>query len=190
MESGRLTLSRYALIDLVLGLERNDGHSLRQYKTFTPAMQSKLARYTVAGGNLMVSGAFVGSDMQMEEEKTFLADVLKVKLDGTCWDSCLPDSAKDKGRINGMGTTFTFFRELNDKHYAAPLTDVLMPAGADAQSQKAFPAMVYSNGTSAAVAYQGDNYRAFTMGFPFECISDSNKSRSIMRAILKFLTNT
>ena len=190
LENGDIDLGQFEVIDIIMGLQRNDGHSLRKYKTFTPAMQSKLVRYTVGGGNILVSGAFVGSDMQMEEEKTFLADVLKIRLDGTCWDSCLPDSVTDKGRITGMGTTFDFYRELNEKHYAAPLTDVLMPAGPEAQSQKAFPAMVYSNGTSAAVAYQGDNYRAFTMGFPFECISDSNKSRSIMRAILKFLTNT
>ena len=54
--------------------------------------------------------------------------------------------------------------------------------------EKAFPAMVYHNGTSAAVAYKGGDYNAFVMGFPFECISDKMMQATIMRGILAFLT--
>ena len=53
--------------------------------------------------------------------------------------------------------------------------------------QEAFPAMVYANGTSAAVAYGGQDYRAFTMGFPFECITDKRMRASIMNGILNYL---
>ena len=51
----------------------------------------------------------------------------------------------------------------------------------------AFPAMVYANKTSAAVAYGGQDYRAFTMGFPFECITDATMRRAIMQGILSYL---
>ena len=44
-----------------------------------------------------------------------------------------------------------------------------------------------ANGTSAAVAYQGQDYRTFTMGFPFECIGDSKMRNKLMYGILKFL---
>ena len=129
----------------------------------------------------MVSGAFIGSDMQQPEEKTFLEETMKVV--------CYGKNSDKENTIKGMGTSFNFFRELNEKHYAAPHTDVLMPAtpvGGDSPNQ-AFPAMVYANETSAAVAYQGKVYKSFTMGFPFECITDSGKRQSIMRAILIFL---
>jgi hypothetical protein len=47
--------------------------------------------------------------------------------------------------------------------------------------------MQYADGQDAAVAYKGKDYRSFVMGFPFECIKDEQKQRSIMRGILNFL---
>ena len=82
-----------------------------------------------------------------------------------------------------MGIHFDFYRMLNEQHYAATHTDVLMPA-----NMLAFPAMVYDNGTSAAVACQGGRYNTFVMGFPFECIKEKRTKENIMRGILKFLT--
>ena len=45
----------------------------------------------------------------------------------------------------------------------------------------------YADGTSAAVAYDGTDYKAFTMGFPIECIREKNQRESIMRGIMGFL---
>jgi hypothetical protein len=53
----------------------------------------------------------------------------------------------------------------------------------------AFPAMVYANGTSAAVASQNGKYNAFVMGFPFECIKNDETKAIIMKGILNFLIN-
>jgi len=47
--------------------------------------------------------------------------------------------------------------------------------------------MKYADDFSASVAYSGTDYKAFTMGFPFECIKDEPKRNSIMRGILQFL---
>ncbi|MDE6012501.1 MAG: N-acetylmuramoyl-L-alanine amidase [Prevotella sp.] len=177
VENGEIPLGPdYATVDLLLGLERNDGHSLVAYKTFTPSLQAQLRGYTSTGGNLMVSGAYVGTDMQALEEQSFLSQVLKVRLDGVNTD--------DSDNIRGMGITFNFHRLLNEQHYAATQSDLLMPT-----CQEAFPALVYANETSAAVAYQGADYHAFTMGFPFECITDPQKRASIMRGIMNFLNN-
>ena len=175
VESGNMALSGYSLIDLLLGLERNDGHSLVPYKTFTPAMQNQLRRFVGGRGNLLVSGAYIGTDMQDPPEQQFLADVLKVYS---------PTSYRGaSGQVNGLGTTFSFYRQLNEQHYAATRTDVLMPS----VSGTAFPTMVYADGTSAAVAYGGSDYRAFTMGFPFECITDKGMRQAIMQGILNYL---
>ena len=174
VESGEMDLRGISAIDLVLGLQRHDGHSLVTYKTFNPTMQERLRAFAKRGGRLMVSGAYVGSDMQQSGEKAFLAEVLKVTFDGVC---------KEGGNISGMGLHFNFFRQPNEQHYAAQSTDILMPI-----VQQAFPTLVYdSNQSSAAVAYQGKDYRAFTMGFPFECITDGNTRQAIMTAIIKFL---
>jgi hypothetical protein len=52
----------------------------------------------------------------------------------------------------------------------------------------AYTAMEYADGYGAAVAYQGKDYRAFVMGFPFECIKDAQKRSSIMQGLLNYLT--
>ena len=175
VENGSIDLRKYAITDLILGLERDDGHSLVPYKAITPAMQQALSSYTKNGGCVIASGAYIGSDQANDAEQAALSNVLKVKLAGT-----------NRGPLNGisgLGTEFSIYRELNETHYAATQTDILMPTTGDA-----FPAMVYqNNNTSAAVAYNGTDYRAFTMGFPFECITEKQKQADLICGIIRFL---
>jgi hypothetical protein len=165
--------SKIAAIDLVLGLEQDDKHSLSYYKTFTPTMRNTLKQYTSQGGALLVSGAYIGSDMQDPEERQFLANVLKCQYAGRHTDT--------NSTVTGLGTAIQYWNQLNGEHYAAVSTDVLMPAGS------AYIAMQYADGQDAAIAYKGSDYSVFTMGFPFECIKDEKKRSSIMRGLLDYL---
>ena len=177
VETGEITLGpAYAIVDLLLGLERYDGHSLINYKTFNRDLQRQLQGYTACGGNLLVSGAYVATDMTSTDEQAFLSDVMKIRHEGVYHG--------DNSSIQGMGTTFKFHHLLNEHHYAATQSDVLMPT-----HMQAFPAMLYADGTSAAVAYQGSDYHAFTMGFPFECITDGGMRTAVMQGIINFLIN-
>ena len=173
VESGRVTLKGYACVDLILGLERDDGHSLIMYKAFTKAMQQHLADYAQKGGSLLVSGSYIGADMTELEEQHFLADVLKVRYGGAYREA--------DNSVNGLGMKFNFFHALNEEHYAATAPDILQSAPGG------FCSMQYGNGFSACVAYQGKDYHAMTMGFPFECITDAKTRASIMRGIMNFL---
>jgi hypothetical protein len=176
IEKGYLDLHPYQVVDLLLGLEKNDGHSIVLYKSFPYALQQQLRNYTAQGGNLLVSGAYTGSDMTSEDEKLFMNDVLNTRYEGVNTDL-------NEG-VSGMGKTFSFYRLLNEQHYSANKTDILMPA-----NMLAFPAMVYADGTSAAVASQNGKYNAFVMGFPFECIKDEDIKAIIMKGMLNFLIN-
>lgn len=177
VESGDLNLAPYQVIDLILGLEKNDGHSMVFYKSIHQSMQERLRDFTKNGGSLLVSGAYVGSDMNSNEDKAFLEEVLKTRFEMSNRDL--------SEKIHGMGLEFDIYRQMNEQHYAVPQTDVLMPSN----HNKAFPALVYNNETSAAVAYQGTDYRAFTIGFPLECITDKTKRELVTRGILNFLIN-
>ena len=165
--------ARYHAIDLLLGLERDDKHSLLYYKTFTSTMRSTLQHYASNGGSLLVSGAYVGCDMMSDAEQLFMQNVLKCRYTGH--NICGANS------INGLGTTFQYWNQMNAEHYAAVSTDILQPVG------QAYPAMQYADGQDAAVAYKGTDYSCFTMGFPFECITDAQKRSSIMHGLLSFL---
>ena len=173
IEDGKVKLKNYPLVDLVLGLERNDGHSLVYYKTFTKSMRKTLTDYTRRGGALLVSGAYIGTDIMGTEEERFVSETLKCTYGG--------QYRAENNQVNGLGTVIPYYNMLNEEHYAATSADILRPAA------PAFTVMQYADGQDAAVAYKGRDYRAFTMGFPFECIMDEQKQGAIMRGILNFL---
>ncbi len=174
-EQGSVSTKGIACIDLLLGLERNDGHSLVPYKTFSITMQNRLATFTRNHGRLFVSGAYIASDATTPTDKAFLQSTLKTSLSATY-------RTEQSGEITGMGTSLSIYNQLNSRHYAVTTADVLTTTDGTA-----FPAMLYGNGTAAAIAYPGTDYRCFTMGFPFECIRERDKRLKIMAAILQFI---
>ena len=175
VENGYVKLSKYDCVDLILGLEKDDGHSLVKYKTFTPTMQERLRAYTKDHGNLIVSGSYIGSDMNHNvNEQYFLANVLKVRYGGNMLGN-------NTSAMFGLNKNFNIYRTLNAKHYSAHAPDILHPTG------NAFCAMQYGDGSSAGVAYKGKDYGCFVMGFPFECITEAETRNYIMRGILNYL---
>ena len=174
LESSEMKLKKYSCIDLLLGLQKQDFTQLRNFKAITPRMQQQLSNYLRQNGALLVSGSYVGSDMRSGSDQVFLQQSLKAVWGGS-------DQNGADNSVSGLGTTFSFYRTLNEKHYFASSPDVLMPVDG------AFCAMRYSDGREAAVAYRGSDCRTFVMGFPFECITDSNAKGAIMRGIMSFL---
>lgn len=175
LENNQVIPLKYDMVDLILGLEKNDGHSLQRYQAFPPMLRQHLQLYTSRGGALFVSGSYIGADMTMPADRRFLEEVLKCSYPGSDRDSLQRES------VTGLGTTFAFHRQLNEHHYAADHPDILQPVA------PAFCAMRYADSESACVAYKGNDYRAMTLGFPFECIKDEYVRMVLMNGILKFL---
>lgn len=180
VEQGMVSLAGYDAVDLILGNERNDGYSLLPYKTFTASMQRCLRDYvygratSVSGRHaLLVSGSYIASDMQADNERQFLSDVLHTSFQNTVQSV--------NNYVTGLQQTIVLTNTLNPEHYATTRSDVLAPA-----SGNAFISMQYSDGQTAAVANRGYT-PTFVMGFPFECISNSGQRAYTMRGILSFL---
>ena len=169
--TGDVILSRYRLLDLILGNERNDGYSLKRYPSISPMMRSELRYF---GGALLVSGSYVGSDNLAPADSTFLAEVLY-----TDYVRKYKDQSDSAQVVTGMGVDFDVYRALNEDHYASTSSDVLQPLGT------AFPAMLYADGSTAAIACK--ERRSFVMGFPLECIRTEEQRGLCMRSVLKFL---
>lgn len=174
IEAGKVKLEDYQAIDLILGLEKYDANAVKYYKSFPVSMQRKLAAYAQGGGRMLVSGAYLGSDMTQESDAAWLSRYLKTSWGGTIKTDTLTGA-------RGLGMQFDFIRTLNPDHYAATHTDVLQPEGG------AICAMQYSDGQSAAVAYSGNDYKAFVMGFPFECITNTSTRNKLMQGILNYI---
>lgn len=183
--SEKTDLTGYDILDVLLGNEKNDGHSLKPYKTFTPEMMGVIERYNDNGGRLLVSGSYVGSDMQSENEREWLAQNLHVAYVGSERDSLVfrTDSLSDMVSCGDL--SFSVYRHVNEDHYASVKSDVLtFPDATDALTHQ--PLMTYATGSSAAISYADPKLRIITMGFPFECIKDPNDRKSLMQKMLEF----
>ena len=153
-------------------------------------MQEAITAYCSQGGNIFVSGAFVGTDLwdnrlttSEETDKKFATEVLKYK-----WRV---GQAAIKGKVKSVASPFpmlignyTYHNELNKESYVVEAPDAIEPA-----SKEAYTVMRYSeNNLSAGVAYQG-NYKTYIMGFPFETIRTDTERETLMNAILTFFNS-
>ena len=176
VENGTVTLEDYPVVDYILGMEKEDPVHKVYYKTFSSAMQRIITSYCQSGGNLFVSGAYVGSDMSgTQGNREFTEKILKYGYQNSMTD-------KSSNRINGLGRTITIPRVPNETSYAVPAPDCIVPV------DTAFPVFTYVPGNqSAGIAYKG-NYRTFVLGFPFESIQSEADRATIMAGILGFFT--
>ena len=194
-------LSPYRMVDLILGAQRFDGYSHRAYQTFPEYLQASLAAYTAQGGSLLVSGAYVGEDLRTAEQRDFAYKTLKyVHVDNIQTDSML---------VKGMGTEFSIASLPNPHIYYTTRVNAIQPTeGAFAtllfnETHTSFRTetvigedgietvnqipQITTKQASGAVAYQGDDYRALTFGFPLEMIEDKEIRRAIINASYQFL---
>ena len=177
VENGIVTLEDYPIVDYILGLEKEDPIAKAYYKTFSSPMQRLITSYCQSGGNLFVSGAYVGSDMSgTQGNREFTEKVLKYGYQNSLTD-------KSSGQINGLGRSITIPRLPNENSYAVTAPDCIVPVA------PAFPVFTYARGNqSAGIAYKGADYRTFILGFPFESIQSETDRASIMAGILGFFT--
>lgn len=192
VESGLVRLEAYPCIDLILGMEKTGGKAATNgeaYQALTPALQQRLTPYLRQGGSLLASGAYITTDPTYHTPagKSFLHDMLKVQANST-----LPRPALAGDRLqtyittvkaNG-GVAFSIPRTLNEQQLAVTAPETLTPTGG------AFAAMAYDEGDAcAAVAYPGQDYRTYIMGFPLECIRETDGRARLMSMALRFLMN-
>lgn len=171
---GTVDLNDYPLVDLILGAEKSTDYGLVRYKTFDARLRGLLTRYLNAGGRLLVSGTYIGSDMQSPTEQEFTRHILKYRYSG----SARTDTTD---YVRGLNLTMPIWRTPGPTHYAAQAPDCLSPVA------PAFSAFAYGDGRPAGVAYQGTDYRVVAMGFPFECIREPALRDKAMGALLRFL---
>ena len=174
VEHNMVDICQYAMIDLILGLQRADGYSMKQFPAFTSGIVEQLWKYYQQGGSLLASGAYIGQEMMANSEQAKLNDIMKCRYTGI-------DSYGTT--IKGLGIDFDIFRKPNEQHYCASNTDILEP------QPGAMSVMAYADGYSAAVAFGDNRYRTITLGFPLECIQQSQLRTSIMKGIMNYLIN-
>jgi hypothetical protein len=182
----------YPVVDLILGKQRScemgRGTSGVEFEVFSDRLQDRIRDYTASGGALFASGCYVGSDLwngieSDGDDKEFARRVLHISFNG--------DMATRRGVARVVASpmkmarqNINFNREPSRDFYAVESPGCISPFG-----KGAFIAMRYAtNNQSAAVGYNGENYRSMVMAFPFESILNESERHSLMRGVLNFLS--
>lgn len=187
-----INLKNYKYVNLITGKQKQTENVNKQknllFKTFPLDLQDKIAAYLLNGGNLIVSGAYVASDIADKifvsaREKLFLENLLKIKFNrkiSTANNKILTQNIALSGFKQ---SDFGFFNTANQTSYYIESADVIEPA-----SQGAFTFCRYKNeNQSAGVAYSG-NYKVCVLGFPFETIISEKERNKLMDSMLEFLS--
>lgn len=174
VESGMQQLKNYDIVDYICGLEKEDNsYPGKSYKTFSPVMQQKITEFCSLGRGFMVSGSFIASDMQTQDEREFTSYILHYGLER--------NKRNDVNEfVIGLDNNISIHVEADKEIYQSLYSDRILPVG------EGFIPMIYSDNGGAAVAYKG-SYRTFSMSFPFEIITSAEKRSQIMASIMNFL---
>ena len=133
-ENGFVRLTDYPVTDLIMGAEK---------QAFSPIMQQLITDYCRRGGNILVSGSYIGSNMNSPSALGFTENILKYSFGGSM-------GGKTSGTIYGANTHFTIPCTVNEKTYAVPAPDCLTPVA------PAYSTFIYTPGNySAGIAYKG-----------------------------------
>ncbi len=192
VENGKTDITKFNICDLILGkqCQSNDGAltKLVKYHAYTPELKKALKDFCSNGRNLLVSGAYVATDLvdayevDKKEGPKFLGDVLKIK-----W---MTHSASTDGKVAavmndyGFSGNYEFWSELNDKKYVCEAPDAFTPAGKDSYTIFRYP----QTSISAAVAYPGKNYKTVVFGFPIETLKTQDQIDKLIGQTINFFT--
>jgi hypothetical protein len=185
-------LTKFNIVDLILGEEKetpypkplSDSTKQFEFKAFSKVMQNRIKNYLDAGGNLFVSGAYVGTDLFNvtridTNDAKFAVDVLKF-----VWAS---SHGSKTGEVFSVDSSFgnknfnlVFNTKLNDKIYAVEAPDAINPVKGSSSIFR-----YYENSFGAGTAYR-DKYGVIALGFPFETVLGELKRNELMRMILEY----
>jgi hypothetical protein len=174
--SGAVNLTDYAVVVWISGEEStvND--------TFDATEQTKVTQFLAAGGNLFVTGAEIGWDLdQQNNGRTFYENTLKANY--------VADSAGTysvNGIAGGIFAGLSFSFDNGALFYNTEFADVINPqAGAQA-------ALTYANGAGNAGIVSrgtGTNGSIVMFCFPFETITTAANRAAVMDRVLDFFEN-
>ena len=195
-------------VDMICGKQvttpKND---VLKYTVFPEQMQKAIRRQTQAGVNIIVSGAYIGTDIWdsiypisatdtfshsteptnksftefHKESVNFATKVLGYKF--------ITNQASRKGAIKPVANRaidgldqIDIVREMNPDTYCIESPDGIAPA-----SRSGHVIYRYSDSEiPAGVAHQGDGYKCVSLGFPIESIKDSANINTLIQTILEY----
>lgn len=190
IENKTVKMSDYQAVDIILGKERQwttlkKNSTEKVFKTFTPEMRKAMVEYSDEGGNFLISGAHVASDLSIANQTTaaeygFLVHFLKFKWVGFKENGVNEVDILNVNHFNNQ--SFTFYSEPNKESYYVEAPDALEPTDKNAVKIGEYK----NSGLCAGILYNG-SYNICTFGFPIETIKEEKERDKLIQSSLNFL---
>ncbi len=192
--SQTVKMTSYSVVDLIMGKQVTTqtgrcGASQPSFEVFPLPLQRAISEYCSSGRNLLISGAYIATDVWdgiYEKDSSqvhsctdsltrdFVSSVLKYKY--------LNGFSSTDGSVRGAGATYSFYTSPNPFSYCVESPDGLLPVGKGAQTIFRYS----ESNISAGVAYRGDSYKTVALGFPLETLTSQRQLNEIVRDIIRF----
>ena len=190
---GLLNPTQYPVIDLILGEEKrtpwpfttNQQFNDSTFATFPVKLQHVLQNYLAHGNGLLVSGAYLGSDLLSHRDPHDILFAKKwLRIEKAVDHASRLGSVKPALRDTIFDLPeFKFNTNYHPQIYQVESPDAIYPMS------DAWTCLRYSeNGFSAGVAFKGV-FRSIALGFPIESVLDSKIRNQLMQQALQFLFN-
>ncbi len=187
-------------MDLICGKQVTTavGSGLQQkYEVFPEQMQRSIEDFTADGGNILVSGAYIGTDIwdqiypyEKDKEKTDTARKFAQNVLGFRWAA---NSASHKGIVRYQRNdaisdlpsgTLEICNEINPEQYCVESPDGIIPGTKSARSFMRYT----DTGISAGICNDADRYRTVCLGFPIEALKSEESINDIITLTLEFFS--
>ena len=166
-----------------------------RFQVFPTGLQQAIRRYTEDGGNVLVSGANIGTDvwdgiypvhkdsLYTSSTKEFVEKTLGYRWMTNYASRNATVKVKKNGPISLSVPEFQFHKERNPFIYCVETPDGIVPS-----SDKSKSFLRYSDtNISAGTCFEGNGYRTVCIGFPIEVISGEAAIEPLIKDIMKFL---
>jgi hypothetical protein len=186
-ENPDFDVSGYPVLNLIMGKQKGIPSLLYndsiQFRVLTPAFIEKITTFVAGGESILLSGAYIATDMVMQEDEEAMEFAKNIL--GFSWRT---NHADNTGRVLVTDAAQeVFLPEIlynNGYHpyiYTVEAPDALVPEGKNSRAVYLYA----SNQTAAAVLHNG-NHKVLSLGFPFESITDPHVRDQFMKEILQF----
>ncbi|MGN1215216.1 MAG: xanthan lyase [Candidatus Cryptobacteroides sp.] len=188
------------MVDIVCGKQVSTPVGISEgrisHGVFPSRMQKTIREYTASGGNVLVSGAYIGTDIwssiypivkdsiPVEESKRFASEVLGYKWMTNYASRCgevWPMTNKGFNLASRIGK-IAFHQEKNATIYNVETPDGIVPAGADSHSVLRYT----DTNISAAVFHNGRKYKTACFGFPLETLKKQEDINLVIRSVSEY----
>ncbi|MGM9747593.1 MAG: N-acetylmuramoyl-L-alanine amidase [Candidatus Cryptobacteroides sp.] len=172
-----------------------------RFKVFTPEMKSAIREFVAGGGNVLVSGSYIGRDIwdrlyEIPVDSTSRADDIAFakKTLGYVWSAGAASKSgivktvanvktdKGLGKIEMKQGKFSYCNGNDGLTYSIENPDGLSPATSKSSSFLRYA----DTNISAGIAYDAKTYKTVCVGFPLETLEDKTVLSDIISSTLKY----